>query len=191
MSIPADEEAARRAGAILSIDLGAIAANWRGLRDAGRATGRPIDCAAVLKADAYGTGAALVGPRLAAEGCRRRGDRAGWQEIRRCLEGGAWPREGAALLQRLDAEGMVARWLRQDPARPQGWAVHRPVALLLRRHFGLQVNLGRLADEYDVTERTAQRWALEVRRWARRVDEFAMARIEVQLEEAGIVARAG
>jgi len=40
------------------------------LRDAGRATGRPVDCAAVLKADAYGTGAAVVGARLAAEGCR-------------------------------------------------------------------------------------------------------------------------
>jgi alanine racemase len=60
----------RRAGAILTVDLGAIAANWRGLRDAGRAGGRPIDCAAVLKADAYGTGATVVGPRLAAEGCR-------------------------------------------------------------------------------------------------------------------------
>lgn len=64
------DDAARRAGAILSIDLGAIAANWRGLRDAGRATGRPVDCAAVLKADAYGCGATIVGPRLAAEGCR-------------------------------------------------------------------------------------------------------------------------
>jgi len=70
MSAP-DDNAARRAGAILTIDLGAIAANWRGLRDAGRADGRPIDCAAVLKADAYGTGAAMVGPRLAAEGCRQ------------------------------------------------------------------------------------------------------------------------
>ena len=69
MSSP--EDAARRAGAILSIDLGAIAANWRGLRDAGRATGRPVDCAAVLKADAYGCGATIVGPRLAAEGCRQ------------------------------------------------------------------------------------------------------------------------
>lgn len=65
------DDAARRAGAILSIDLGAIAANWRGLRDAGRATGRPVDCAAVLKADAYGCGATIVGPRLAAEGCRQ------------------------------------------------------------------------------------------------------------------------
>jgi len=71
MSSPVADEATRRAGAILTIDLAAIAANWRGLRDAGRATGRPIDCAAVLKADAYGTGAAIVGPRLAAEGCRQ------------------------------------------------------------------------------------------------------------------------
>ncbi len=66
----ADDEG-RRAGAILTVDLGAIAANWRGLRDAGRAAGRPVDCAAVLKADAYGTGAAVVGPRLAAAGCRQ------------------------------------------------------------------------------------------------------------------------
>src|SRR5476649_447199 len=70
MSLPGDNNAVRRAGAVLTVDLGAIAANWRGLRDAGRAAGRPVDCAAVLKADAYGTGAALVGPRLAAEGCR-------------------------------------------------------------------------------------------------------------------------
>ena len=65
------ENAARRAGAVLTVDLGAIAANWRGLRDAGRAAGRPVDCAAVLKADAYGTGASVVGPRLAADGCRQ------------------------------------------------------------------------------------------------------------------------
>ena len=77
MSLPADDQAAsdaaqtRRAGAILTVDLGAIAANWRGLRDAGRADGRPVECAAVLKADAYGTGARTVGPRLAAEGCRQ------------------------------------------------------------------------------------------------------------------------
>lgn len=71
MSLPADADATRRAGAILTIDLGAIAANWRGLRDAGQADGRPVDCAAVLKADAYGTGASVVGPRLAAEGCRQ------------------------------------------------------------------------------------------------------------------------
>ncbi len=67
----AESDATRRAGAILTIDLGAIAANWRGLRDAGRAAGRPVDCAAVLKADAYGIGATTVGPRLAAEGARQ------------------------------------------------------------------------------------------------------------------------
>ena len=71
MSSSGDTDATRRAGAILTVDLGAIAANWRGLRDAGRAGGRPVDCAAVLKADAYGTGATIVGPRLAAEGCRQ------------------------------------------------------------------------------------------------------------------------
>jgi alanine racemase len=71
MSSSGENDATRRAGAILAVDLGAIAANWRGLRDAGRADGRPVDCAAVLKADAYGTGATIVGPRLAAEGCRQ------------------------------------------------------------------------------------------------------------------------
>src|SRR5258708_13203663 len=71
MPSPAADDATRRAGAVLTVDLGAIAANWRGLRDAGRASGRPVDCAAVLKADAYGTGATIVGPRLAAEGCRQ------------------------------------------------------------------------------------------------------------------------
>ena len=70
MSASFDSDATRRAGAVLTVDLAAIAANWRGLRDAGRAAGRPVECAAVLKADAYGTGATIVGPRLAAEGCR-------------------------------------------------------------------------------------------------------------------------
>jgi len=68
---PQTDQATRRAGAILTVELGAIAANWRGLRDAGRADGKPVDCAAVLKADAYGTGATIVGPRLAREGCRQ------------------------------------------------------------------------------------------------------------------------
>jgi alanine racemase len=49
----------------LRIDLDAIAANWRWLRGM---HGRPI--AAVVKADAYGLGAARVAPRLLAEGAR-------------------------------------------------------------------------------------------------------------------------
>jgi alanine racemase len=66
-----DDAATRRAGAILTVNVGAIASNWRGLRDAGRVASRHVDCAAVLKADGYGTGAPVVGPRLAAEGCRQ------------------------------------------------------------------------------------------------------------------------
>jgi len=50
--------------AVLSIDLGAIVANWRML---GERHGGPV--AAVLKADAYGLGADRVGPALAAAGC--------------------------------------------------------------------------------------------------------------------------
>jgi alanine racemase len=53
-------------GAILSIDLDAVAANYRLLRD--RVGGR--SCAAVVKADGYGLGAARVAPALAAVGCK-------------------------------------------------------------------------------------------------------------------------
>jgi len=67
---PPLSDAERRAGAVLTVDLGAIAANWAALRQAGRAGGRPVDCAAVLKADAYGCGAVPVGRRLAEAGCR-------------------------------------------------------------------------------------------------------------------------
>ncbi len=52
-------------GAVLTIDLDALAANYRLLR--ARATGA---CAAVVKADGYGLGARIVGRRLAREGCR-------------------------------------------------------------------------------------------------------------------------
>jgi alanine racemase len=51
-------------GARLTIDLGAIAANWRLL------AARGADCAAVVKADAYGCGVSRVGPALWAAGCR-------------------------------------------------------------------------------------------------------------------------
>lgn len=53
------------AGAVLSIDLDAICANYRLLRD----KLGPAECAAVVKADAYGLGAARVAPALAAAGC--------------------------------------------------------------------------------------------------------------------------
>jgi alanine racemase len=55
-----------RAGAVLEIDLAAIVANWRRLA----AELKPgTQCAAVVKADAYGLGVARVAPRLAAAGC--------------------------------------------------------------------------------------------------------------------------
>jgi alanine racemase len=50
----------------LTIDLDAIARNWRKLA----ASAAPAECAAVVKADAYGLGAARVVPTLAAAGCR-------------------------------------------------------------------------------------------------------------------------
>lgn len=53
--------------AILSIDLDALVANWRRL--AAMAPGS--ECAGILKADAYGTGAAMAGPALWRAGCRR------------------------------------------------------------------------------------------------------------------------
>ena len=57
----------RHAGAFLEVDLGAIRANYRALRARLGAT----DCAAVVKADAYGLGASKVAPALAAEGARQ------------------------------------------------------------------------------------------------------------------------
>jgi len=53
------------AGGILTIDLAAIVANWRALS----ARAAPAQCAAVVKADAYGCGIAQVVPALVNAGC--------------------------------------------------------------------------------------------------------------------------
>ncbi|MFG1343721.1 alanine racemase [Xanthobacter autotrophicus DSM 431] len=68
LSVPVGvpDPALARAGGILTIDLAAIVANWRAL--VGHAPS--AECAAVLKADAYGLDAARVAPALAAAGCR-------------------------------------------------------------------------------------------------------------------------
>jgi len=55
------------AGGVLEIDLAGIVANWRYLAQ----QVAPATCAAVVKADAYGLGAAAVAAALAAGGCRR------------------------------------------------------------------------------------------------------------------------
>jgi alanine racemase len=59
--------AIERAGAILEIDLAAIASNWKLLSE--RLT-HGARCAAVVKADAYGLGMAEVAPVLARAGCK-------------------------------------------------------------------------------------------------------------------------
>lgn len=55
-----------RAGAVLTVDLDAVRANYRLLA----AKAPRAACAAVLKADAYGLGMERVAPALAREGCR-------------------------------------------------------------------------------------------------------------------------
>ena len=66
--MPTERAAANaRAGAYLEVDLKAIQENYRRLKSRlGRA-----ECAAVIKADAYGLGATQVGPALWAAGARR------------------------------------------------------------------------------------------------------------------------
>jgi len=64
------EGAARDEGsgdtAILTIDLDAVAANYRLLCD----LAAPAECSAVVKADAYGLGMAPIAPVLWASGCK-------------------------------------------------------------------------------------------------------------------------
>jgi alanine racemase len=59
-----------RAGAVLTVDLDAVRANYRLLRDTAGGAGSHAIAAAVLKADAYGLGMDTVAPALAREGCR-------------------------------------------------------------------------------------------------------------------------
>ena len=54
------------AGGMLTIDLAAIAANWKRLY--GMTV--PVECAAVVKADAYGCGIERVARALVKAGCR-------------------------------------------------------------------------------------------------------------------------
>src|SRR6476659_9614159 len=54
------------ASGILTVDLDAIIANWRKLEK----TAVPAECAAVIKANAYGCGAEQVSRALASAGCK-------------------------------------------------------------------------------------------------------------------------
>ena len=64
------------------------------------------------------------GLQLAAQQARRQGNAMAWEEIRRALVNGDYLRDGLALLQRHDAEGMACRWFQNDPQHPQGWQRH-------------------------------------------------------------------
>jgi alanine racemase len=67
LSPEVDETAAHAAATgVLTVDLDAIIANWRRLEK----TAVPAECAAVIKANAYGCGTAPVATALAAAGCK-------------------------------------------------------------------------------------------------------------------------
>lgn len=59
--------------------------------------------------------------------------------------------------------------------------------LLMRKLHGLRVDLGRLADEKDVGERTIRRWKVSAWKWLKPVQQRAMDRAEEVLCEAEIV----
>lgn len=153
-----------RAAAVLTVDLGALAENWRILSR--RVT--PARCAAVVKADAYGLGASRVVRALLQAGCREffvalvdEGIR-----LRESLQG-AWPHDarlhvlhgalpGAEddclahdLVPVLNSVDQVVRW--QALARREGRAL--PAALQVdtgMARLGLApAALGRLAEAVD------------------------------------------
>jgi alanine racemase len=66
MSSASATDPADRAGAVLEVDLAALAANWRRLAE----EAAPAEAAAVVKADAYGTGLTEAAPALHAAGAR-------------------------------------------------------------------------------------------------------------------------
>ncbi|MBR0847284.1 alanine racemase [Bradyrhizobium diazoefficiens] len=67
LSAEANQAAALAAfGGVLTVDLDAIIANWRRLEK----TAVPAECAAVIKADAYGCGAEQVARALSKAGCK-------------------------------------------------------------------------------------------------------------------------
>src|SRR3974390_2765222 len=67
LSAEANKAAALAAAAsVLTIDLDAIVGNWRKLEK----TAVPAECAAVIKANAYGCGLEPVAKALAAAGCK-------------------------------------------------------------------------------------------------------------------------
>ena len=73
------------------------------------------------------------GLQLAAQGCRRRGEKHAWHEIRASLESNTFLNTGLDLLERHDPQGMALTWLQRNPAEADGWTVHEPPAELWRK----------------------------------------------------------
>jgi putative CocE/NonD family hydrolase len=73
------------------------------------------------------------GLQLAAQQCRRRGDAAGWRELRASLQSGNFLENGPALLERHDPAGMAMGWLASDPTETRAWLEHPVAAELLLR----------------------------------------------------------
>jgi alanine racemase len=70
LDISAPDEDRAMGQAVLSIDLGALADNWRALAKRAKGSARDSECAGVVKADAYGLGLEPVAKTLLAAGCR-------------------------------------------------------------------------------------------------------------------------
>lgn len=69
MTSPHDASEPHESG-LLTVDLDALAANWRQLAAMAEGGDRHVECGAVVKADAYGLGQAPVTRALSAAGCR-------------------------------------------------------------------------------------------------------------------------
>ncbi|MFM7086382.1 MAG: CocE/NonD family hydrolase [Cyanobium sp.] len=109
--------------------------------------------------------------QLAAQGCRRRQDQAGWRAIRRSLESGAYLDDGMELLERLDPGGMGLAWLRRDPARNEGWQCHAVSDALLRRPLLLiggwhDPHLAGVLDLHERSRRAGGKPALVIGAWS-------------------------
>jgi alanine racemase len=104
---------AERAGAELVVDLDAVVANWRTLQ---RTVGRRVDCAAVVKADAYSLGMAPIARALAAAGCRSFFV--------------ATPDEGAGLRRVLGRAGAIAVLHGAPPGAEGFFARHRLIPVI-------------------------------------------------------------
>ena len=147
------------AAAELRIDLSAIVENWRLLQ-----SGRPSAVGAVLKADAYGHGAAQVAPALFAAGCRHFfvAHLAEALEIRSLVPGallavlnGLWPGTEADYI-RHDVTPVLGALAEVDAWAGIARASGRPLPALLHVDTGMN-RLGLGPEDVDVLAQSLSR----------------------------------